>query len=194
MNQNEIEQSEKIAFMGIYTDPDFSYTFQYKEALDLLYQSDKPIDTIALPMMFLMRHYLELMLKYNIKYFSKFSESKSMIKKLNNEHRLEPLANSFQEHWNLVVKKYNLQIDDKEYMKNFKILINIINKLDSSSMSFRYAYDKNENKHFKYDKTIDIYSIKKLLEEVLPLLVYSTDVFYQQVGQYIEQEEEMMRE
>lgn len=33
-----------------------------------------------------------------------------------------------------------------------------------------------------------------MLDEVLPLLNHSTDVFYDQVGQHIELEEEMMRE
>lgn len=167
---------------------------QYKEAFDTLYESSKLVDTIALPMMFLMRHYLELILKYNIKYFSKFSESEYMLTKIKSEHKLEPLADAFQQHWKLVVKKHNQKIDYKEYIKKFQNLIALIHQLDAYSMSFRYPHDKDNKEHFEWQDTLDIYSIKNMLEEVLPLLNHSTDVFYDQVGQHIEFEEEMMRE
>lgn len=36
-----------------------------------------------------MRHYLELILKSNIMYFSEFSESKSMVKNIKSEHKLK---------------------------------------------------------------------------------------------------------
>jgi len=61
-------------------------------------------------------------------------------------------------------------------------------------MSFRYSHDKNGDKHFEWDKMLDIYEIKKLLDKVILLLDHSIDVFYDQVEQYLEMEEEMMKE
>jgi len=194
MNSKIIEQGKRFSHVGMHSNSNITYAMQYKEAFDTLYNSSKPVDTIALPMMFLMRHYLELILKSNIIYFSEFSESKSMLKKINSEHKLKPLANAFQEHWKLVVKKYKIKIDDNKYIKNFKIFIELMDKLDKYSMSFRYSHDQEDDGHFEWGETLDIYSIKKALDEGLPFLNYSMDVFYDKVGQYIELEKEMMRD
>jgi len=194
MNPEKIEQSKRFSHVGMHSNNNDTYAMQYKEAFDTLYESSKPVDIIALPMMFLMRHYLELILKSNIMYFSKFSDSKSMLKNIKSEHKLQPLANAFQEHWTLVVKKYKLKIDDEKYIKSFKTFIKLMEQLDKYSMSFRYAHDKDDEKHFELDETIDIYNIKKSLDDVLPFIQHSSDVFYDQAEQYIELEKEMMRE
>ena len=194
MNLEKVEQSERFSHVGIHSNTNETYAMQYKEAFDTLYESSKPVDTITLPMMFLMRHYLELILKSNIMYFSEFSNSKSMLKNIKSEHKLNALANAFQEHWNLVVKKYKLKIDDKKYIESFKTFIELMEQLDKYSMSFRYSHDKDDKKHFEWDETLDIYNIKKSLDDVLPFIQYSSDVFYDQVGQYKELEKEMMKE
>lgn len=194
MNIDKVEQSKRFSHVGMHSNTNDTYAIQYKEAFDTLYESSKSVDTIALPMMFLMRHYLELILKSNIMYFSEFSESKSMLKNIKSEHKLKSLANAFQEHWNLVVKKYKLKIDDKKYIESFKTFIELMDQLDKYSMSFRYSHDKDDEKHFEWGETLDIYSIKKSLDNVLPFIQHSSDVFYDQVEQYIELEKEMMRE
>ena len=194
MNIDKVEQSKRFSHVGMHSNTNDTYAMQYKEAFDILYESSKSVDTIALPMMFLLRHCIELILKSNIMYFSEFSESKSMLKNIKSEHKLKSLANAFQEHWNLVVKKYKLKIDDKKYTESFKIFIELMDQLDKYSMSFRYSHDKGDEKHFDWDETLDIYSIKKSLDNVLPFIQHSYDVFYLQVGHYLELEKEMMRE
>lgn len=194
MNIDKVEQSKRFSHVGMHSNTNDTYATQYKEAFNTLYESSKAVDTIALPMMFLMRHYLELILKSNIMYFSKFSESNSMLKNIKSEHKLKSLANAFQEHWNLVVKKYKLKIDDKKYIESFKTFIELMDQLDKYSMSFRYSHDKDDEKHFEWGETLDIYSIKKALDNVLPFVQHSSDVFYEQVEQYIELEKEMMRD
>jgi hypothetical protein len=69
-----------------------------------------------------------------------------------------------------------------------------MDRIDKYSMSFRYSHDKNDDKHFEHTETLDIYKIKKELDEIIPLLDYSSDVFYDKVGQYLEMEKEMMKE
>jgi len=178
----------------MHSNDNVTYAMQYKRAFDSLYDSNEPIDTISLPMMFLMRHYLELILKYNIKFFSEFSGSEFMLSKINSEHKLKPLAEAFQQHWEIVVKKYDIKINDTEYISNFKSLIKLLDNIDRYSMSFRYSHNKDDDKHFKWDDTLDIYSIKILLDKVTPLLDYSSSVFDEQVGQYLKIEAEIQRD
>lgn len=194
MNTERLEQSRRQSFIGMHSNNNVTYAMQYKRAFDSLYESSNPIDTISLPMMFLMRHYLELILKYNIKYFSEFSDSTFMLGKIKSEHKLKPLAEGFQQHWKIVVKKYNIEINDEEYISNFESLIELLDNIDKYSMSFRYSHTKDDDKHFEWNDTLDIYSIKILLDKVTPLLDYSSDVFNNQVGQYLKMEEEMQKE
>ena len=183
-------QFKKYSFIGMVSDSYSIYACQYKEAFERLYDFQMSIDTIIMPTMFLMRHYLELILKYNIQYFSKYSDKKDCMKILNQEHNLEKLADCFKTHWNIVVKKYNLEVNDKEYVNNFKELINIIVSLDKKSMSFRYPKDKDGNKFFDYKKILDVYSLKKSLNKIIPFLEHTSIVFYEQVGWQLEELEE----
>ncbi|MDD4950572.1 hypothetical protein [Sulfuricurvum sp.] len=163
MDSEKAERSKRFSHIGMHSNSDMTYAMQYKEAFDALYDSSKPVDTIALPMMFLMRHYLELILKSNIVYFAKFSESDCMLKKINLEHKLLLLANAFKEHWKLVAKKHGLNFNDKVYIKNFDLLIDLVDQIDKYSMSFRYSHDKEDKKHFEWGDTLDIFNIKKCL-------------------------------
>lgn len=169
-----------ISYIGMSSHNNFKYAIQYKSAFEILYNSinnNIVVDSIALPLMYTLRHYLELILKANIEYFSKFSESKNMVD--NSNHKLIPLKNSFQEHWNIIVVKYKIKIDDEIYFERLDKLIKIIDKIDQHSMSFRYSHNNNniKVKHFDWLKQLDIYFIKKLFDEVVPLLNYSIDVF-----------------
>jgi len=181
MDFNKIEQSRRFSYVGQYSSTNYTYALQYKQAFDTLYESSDAVDSIALPMMFLMRHYLELILKTNIIYFSQYSESNFMVEKINDEHKLKPLANAFQEHWNIVVKKYELKVEYRQYIKDLKNFIELVDELDKYSMSFRYSHNKKKDSSFVWDDTLDIANIKKSLEEVLPFLQYSMDIFHSQV-------------
>ncbi len=170
-----------ISYIGMSSHDNFKYAIQYKSAFEILYNSinnDIVIDSIALPLMYTLRHYLELILKANIEYFSKYLESITIVN-INNGHKLIPLKNAFQEHWNAIVLKYKIKIDDEIYFNKLDKLIDIIEELDKNSMSFRYSHnnDDSKTKHFDWLKQLDIYFIKKLFDEVVPLLNYSIDVF-----------------
>ncbi len=194
MNKEKLEEIKRFSHIGMHSGSNIVYAMQYKEAFDTLYNSEKAVDTIALPMMFLMRHYLELILKYNIKYFNEFSDTDFLIGRLNSVHSLEKLADGFKQHWNSVVQKHNIDIDDSQYILDFEDLINFLHRLDKFSMSFRYSHDKNDEKNFEHMETLNIKEIKDSLEKVVPLLNYSMDVFYEQKGQFIEMEEQMLKD
>lgn len=193
MDNEKLEEIKRFSYIGMHSGSNIVYAMQYKEAFDTLYNSKKAVDTIALPMMFLMRHYLELILKYNIKYLNEFSDTNFLIGSLNSVHSLEQLADGFKQHWNSVVQKHNIDIDDSQYILDFENLIDFLHNLDKFSMSFRYSHDKNDEKNFEHMRTLNIKEIKDSLEKVVPLLNYSINVFYQQKGQFIEMEEQILK-
>jgi len=185
LNKQRIEQSRRYSHIGMSSDSNYTYAMQYKKSFNILYDANEAVDTIALPMLYSLRHYLELILKANIEYFYEFSELDDMVN--TQEHKLFPLAHAFEKHWKKVILKFNIDIDDLEYFKNLYKLLEIINLLDKNSMGFRYAYSKKtENidakKHFEWMKQIDIFAIKNLFDKVTPLLNHSIDVFDDKTG------------
>lgn len=182
MNKERWEQSRRYSHIGQVSHSNFAYAFQYSEAFELLYKSNVPVDTIVHPLMFTIRHYLELILKANIEYFGKFSGSDCLMQKLAETHEITKLANGFKEHWILAKKRVGLKIDDSLYFKNFDKLIDLVKKLDDKSFSFRFASDKHGNKSFEWIDKIDIYEIKQLYEQAKILLNHSVDVFDDHTG------------
>jgi len=185
MNNNRVEQSEKYSYIGMFSNSNYVYAMQYSKSFNILYSANESIDTIALPMLYSLRHYLELILKANISYFQEFSELTDMVD--SGDHKLFPLLHAFKKHWKKAIERFNIDIEDLEYFKNLHKLLEIINLLDKNSMGFRYAYtkktDENDSKkHFEWMKTIDILEIKNLFDKVTPLLNHSIDVFDDQTG------------
>ena len=185
MNNTRAEQTRRYSHIGMSSDSNYVYAMQYEKSFNILYDANEAIDTIALPMLYSLRHYLELMLKANIEYFHEFSELDDMVD--SGEHKLFPLAHAFEKHWKKVIEKFNIEIDDAEYFKDLHKLLEIINLLDKNSMGFRYAYSKktdhkDSEKHFEWMKQIDVFKIKNLFDKVTPLLNYSIDVFDDKTG------------
>lgn len=188
-------QSKRYSHIGMHSDSNRTYGTQFKKAFDTLYDSKDAVDTIALPMMYLARHYLEVTLKYYIVHYSKYSNTNHMVSSINSEHNLMKLADGFQQHWNSVVKKYNIQTSDKKYTSNLEStisLVKVIDKMDTTSMSFRYSHDKNDKKNFGFQNTLNIYEIKIMMDKSTSLFDYIFFVFYEQVGYSLELQEDKM--
>lgn len=180
MDNNRIEKARKYSHIGMSSHNNFVYAMQYYKSFEILYDSGTPIDTIALPLLYTVRHYLELVFKYNIEYFHKYSGSKNMVGKLG--HSLLPLFNAFKEHWSLTKENFNIVVDDQKLLSSLSKLIDIMNNYDSHAISFRYSHDKEKNKNFDWLDTIDIHELKLLLDDAKLLLNHSTDVFEQEFG------------
>ncbi len=180
-SQNKWNNCVKTSHIGMHSNDNFVYATQYEKAFKVLYNSKEAIDTIALPLLYLLRHYIELSLKANIEYLSEFSGSKAKVK--DTEHILQPLANAFREHWTIVVKKYSIkETESKDYFLVLYELVSILEEFDQSSMSFRYSHDTDTNKHFEWMTTIDISNIVKLYDKARILLNFSIDLFDDQAG------------
>jgi len=151
------------------------YAYQYQEAFEILYKKHVGGSHLVLPTLYMLRHSLELMLKAKIEYLAQFSASNNLINKLNNEHKLTSLSNSFLEHYALSKQKLDIKDDDSKYLNDFKSLISFFTELDNYSYTFRYPKDKEGNSTLNAEY-IDI-NFQPHYEKTMILLEYLTDFF-----------------
>jgi hypothetical protein len=159
----------------------WSYYTQYKNVIDELVnkiEQDTPIDTVALPLLFLIRHSLEIALKANILKFEKVNHDVEKIKlKGTKYHSIENLFNKFKEHLNKIKKGFNIernivvQIDD--YLEKCTPMVTKFQKLDKGSFNFRYPVDTNGNYNFAWDTRINISDIIDLYYSIHPFLIFT---------------------
>ena len=180
MKNTRWEQSRRYSRIGMSSDNNFVYAMQYYTSFEILYDSNAAVDTIALPLLYTMRHYLELIMKYNIEYFHEFSGSNNMVGKA--IHTLSSLHNAFKEHWLLVKRRFNIKTYDTKLLSSLSELIDKLNEVDSYAVSFRYSHNKNKDKNFSWLDAINIYELKILLDDARILLNHSIDVFDDETG------------
>ncbi len=64
---DKIMKSRRESFIGLASENDLRIALHYQGAFEVLYKSNKYQDEIVLPSLFMIRQFLELGLKYNIK-------------------------------------------------------------------------------------------------------------------------------
>ncbi|MCM5509603.1 hypothetical protein [Vibrio sp. SCSIO 43169] len=175
------EKARRFSHVGMSSSNNFTYAIQYLRAYEVLYKSDEPVDTIALPMLYVMRHYLELALKYNVAYLSEFSGSTNMAGNSgnsgNSSHSLSKLSNAFHDHWVNTKAKYGINVDDRELVSDFNQLIQKLEQIDQFAISFRFSHNREQAKNFEWSDTIDIHALNQLFENAQILLNPTIDVF-----------------
>src|SRR5690554_1872008 len=157
---------------------DMNLVGQYENAVDILInqitKEKHRIDTVAHPLLYLMRHSIELGLKENIKYLKKYSKlhlSKSKT------HSVSNLFSEFEKHYNKIAIESNFETELKvEYNKYTSDLKGIIKDLGEDASSFRYIYSTDEKKVFDSTETINIYELKKKYDNSLVFITHITDV------------------
>ncbi len=177
------EKARRFSHIGMSSNNNFTYATQYLIAYEVLYKSKEPVDIIALPMLYLMRHYLELALKHNIAYLSEFSGSYNMAGNSgNSSHSLSKLSNAFHDHWVNTKARFNIDVEDKELVADLKKLIEQFDKLDQFAISFRFSHNRTQDKNFEWEDTIDIHALNQLFENAKMLLNHTIDVFEDGTG------------
>lgn len=180
MNNERWEKARRYSHIGIHSNNNYVYGSQYATAFEVLYKSNTPVDTIALPLLYNLRHYLELMLKYNIQYLEEFSSSKRKLVKIN--HKLMPLLDLFEHYWEQVKLRYCIQTNDVELTSSLNELVKKLDKVDENAMSFRYSHDRKDLKLFEWKDKVDIYELYNLYERAKIMLNYTVDVFDDSTG------------
>jgi hypothetical protein len=188
--QNEIENKNKhkfISYLG-YNRDWWNYYAQYKNAIDELVngiEKNIPIDTISLPLLFMIRHSIEIGLKANI---LKLEEVNPTIKKIQlggtKSHSIELLYNKFEEHLNLIIKNFEIRkiivLEINEFLKSFKPLKNKLEKLDKGSFNFRYPVDTKGNYNFNWEKKENIAGIVNLYYTIQPFIIFTNRILYEE--------------
>lgn len=141
----------------------FGYINSYKRAGDILVKEMSP-DLLVFPIIFCYRQYLELLLK-NIYYIHKKDEYNNFINKVS--HNLIKI-------WEFT--KPILQAEIKEKEINFiEKIVTIFDKIDPTSFTFRYEFDKKSERNIKKTLCIDTLLLKKRMSKVDCILRYSYD-------------------
>jgi len=155
---------------------------EYLNVVDIIYKNSTP-DKISAPLLYLIRHSIEIGLKSIILYLCDKSDSNSMCteEKLNG-HGLSRLYNCFNEHWQSMIKIHDLTNQGKtlkdiindttKYYKELKELIEFFDKYDEASTLFRYG-NKNpikiEQKYSfiesEYGGTVTLIDMDKFIEK-----------------------------
>lgn len=184
---NPIEERHKHrfdAYLG-YNTSWWHFYNDYRIAVDDIVTSiesgENPIDTVALPLLFLVRHSIELGLKANILQFQKINKKIDKIKLGGKDsHSIEFLYDKFMEHLDKITKKHKINKDIlkqiKEYKSKFDPLKIKLHNLDKGSYCFRYPVDIYGNRNFTWNTRENLFEILNLYYAIQPFILYTTDV------------------
>jgi hypothetical protein len=184
-----VEMDRLKAYVG-YSHSDMNLVGQYENAVDILVnkiiEDGSRIDLIAHPLLYLMRHSIELALKENIKYLNKYSGlGLGHIK----THSIDKLFEEFERHYNKIANDLNFKDElEDEYEKYAKDLRELVQKLGIDWSSFRYVYSTKGDKVFSHTEVLNMYELKKRFDTSRVFLTHTADVIspYTDYVDYIE--------
>jgi hypothetical protein len=175
-NLSKLEKDRLLAYVG-YSHSDMNLVGEYENAVDILVNKiieDKiRADLIAHPLLYLMRHTVELALKENIKYLNKYSGLG--LEKIVT-HSIDKLFDEFERHYNKLATDLNFKEElDVEYNKYSNDLKELIKKLGTDWSSFRYVYSISGHKVFNDSEILNIYDLKKKFDNTSIFLTVTAD-------------------
>ncbi|OFW31372.1 MAG: hypothetical protein A3J28_04080 [Acidobacteria bacterium RIFCSPLOWO2_12_FULL_60_22] len=180
-NPRELAESRFLVQFGFFKDF-ANYLNSFERAVELLYakvsNAEETPYSVALPLLFLMRHSLELGYKYTIVELHYLNEIPYEPEKF--KHRLERLHSALRELFNQAATKWSFSkstLEDFEHhyantekcMKEFK-------QLDDCSMTFRYPIDMKGNPSLSPDDTVNLLALKRSYDSGMLLLDHLADV------------------
>jgi hypothetical protein len=187
-NLSRREKEKLKAYVG-HPYSDMNLVGQYENAVDILInhivENGDRIDLIAHPLLYLMRHSIELALKENIRYLNKYS---NLGLKGIKTHSINDLFVVFEKHYEKIAIKLNFKTELEErynkYSNDFNILIQ---KLGDDWSSFRYIYSTSGEKVFSNTEIINLYDLKGLHDKARTFLTHIADAIspYTDFADYI---------
>ncbi|WP_146199138.1 hypothetical protein [Arcicella aurantiaca] len=153
------------------------YNFAINIIIKFLKEESFGIDVVSHPVLYMMRHSLELGYKANFEYLKKYSNLETP-PKVAKSHKLNILQSHLKEHFDKL--SFTLNFDNKindEFKKLFVSTGTLIKYLGSGEASaFRYTRDFNENSIFEKKEKRDIGNIKELYDNAVTMLSYTADL------------------
>jgi hypothetical protein len=164
------------------------YYGQYKNVIDEIVggiENNTPIDTVSLPLLFLIRHSIELGLKSNIIKLEGVNTKVGKIKLSGTKyHSLENLFSKFVEHLNVIIKEKKISQSIKNeidnYLTQFEPLKDILHSLDVGSFNFRYPVDTDGKLNFDRNDKVNVADIVNMYYKIQPFLVFTETVLYEE--------------
>jgi hypothetical protein len=186
-NNNPLNAQPELftARLGMYrTFSDYLSSYEYcvNEIYESMVGEGRPtsMDVVANPVLFMMRHSLEIGLKLNIKYLTKYSGKKDFIKIILSSHEIGKLWNCFKIHFNAIIKSSSISVKTKQQsiniFNNTEKFINLIESIDNEATAFRYPINTSGKIIFERNLTINLLEYKNLYDDTMKLLKYSIDV------------------
>ena len=178
-----------IAHVGLYQNFGAYLAFYetaVKRLFDVLQSGMETPDTLAMPILALMRHSLELGYKYSL-----WELHQMMSEKFDSEayghHNLTSLHRSLCDYFKKTFEHYGLPDNvmdsfDEHRLKTETGMLKF-SALDKASFSFRYPIDKKSGgTNFDLQTKIDLSEMRLLYDEAMILLRHTADV----VGEYVD--------
>lgn len=170
--------SRTESLIGLASNNDLRIALNYQDAAEILYKSNAYQDGITLPFLFLIRQFLELSLKYNIRKLNEASSINFLIGKLNKVHDLNEIHEAFLQHYGSVKNLRGKEnVLDQKYLSALNSLIEKISLLDSNSQGFRYTENTDKVKIIAQEETYNLKDVFDLLEDVSNFLAHVEDEF-----------------
>jgi len=146
--------------------------------ISLILNGQVTFQQVYLPLLFMIRHSMELILKSNI---TDIQELSALIKAddYQNEHSLARLYNVYNDYLSKVdTKKLPKEALDQynQYKTRYEKLNAVIHQLDSHSRQFRYPVDKNGDAQKIDMSKIDFIGILELLYYTNPFILFTNAV------------------
>jgi hypothetical protein len=166
----------------------FGFLHTFENAIEVLMDdvadSGVHADRISYPILFLMRHFLELGLKANIRHFSRYSGRTDHIR--SKAHELTPLFDAFQLHMEgtmQAAEKFDIPVEKndtdalQEHIEKMSRFIARMDILDKGSDAFRYPVNKEYEKIFAHDQQVNLVEMIRQLDECSLLLTHTKDAW-----------------
>ena len=156
----------------------YPYVLGYKEAADRIINNviensdDVLFDTLVYPVMFLYRHYLEIMFKELLGEFrslrldtNQHNENDNTNKDPMNAHILKDIWEELRQ----IIEAVWGEEEDLSFFVDVEHRIDEFHKIDEKSMAFRYPFDKNNSAYFKGEEKIlrsNLIQVKDIIDAI----------------------------
>lgn len=178
--QNKHEKYQFTAYVGeVFSE--MGLLGEYEKAINIIIKDLKTtktrIDVVAHPVLYMMRHSLELGYKSNLEYFAPYSKRQTS-QKIFGCHDLQKLQAEFKAHFDLIKTELNFDNDlVTEFEKYYNQTTTLINQLGSTEAStFRYTKNTSGQRIFHSTETKDVGEIKELYDKAITMLAHTSDL------------------
>lgn len=177
---NKHERYQFTAYIG-HVFSEMGLLGEYENAINIIIKDLKStrtrIDVVAHPVLYMMRHSLELGYKINFQYFEPYSNRQTS-KNILGCHDLKKLHTEFKAHFELINNALHFDKDLViEFEKYYTQTTKLINQLGSTeASSFRYTKNTKGQHIFQSTEAKDIGEIKELYDKEITMLAHTSDL------------------